>query len=180
MRTWRQESTSIPSRLVSILILSMVRLSTPVARMREVSAHEDGNVADQDIAAELQRDGLISHALVGSLREAFAIDRPWPRIAMSCRLFAPDQTVVKIGVAEILVLVPLLLAVFDRIVDVRIVRGVKRGALLEKQRDVALQMDRSGQISSRRKIHCAARPHRGFDRPIDGAVARALPSLAAP
>jgi hypothetical protein len=33
MRTLRQESISMPSRLVSIFRLSMVRLSTPVARM---------------------------------------------------------------------------------------------------------------------------------------------------
>src|SRR5438477_1564035 len=33
MRTLRQQSTSIASRLVSIFRLSMVRLSTPVARM---------------------------------------------------------------------------------------------------------------------------------------------------
>src|ERR1700688_3849728 len=33
MRTLRQQSTSMPSRLVSIFRLSMVRLSTPVARI---------------------------------------------------------------------------------------------------------------------------------------------------
>ena len=33
MRTLRQLSMSMPSRLVSILMLSMVRLSTPVTRM---------------------------------------------------------------------------------------------------------------------------------------------------
>ena len=33
MRTLRQESTSIPSRLVSIMMLSIVKLSTPVARI---------------------------------------------------------------------------------------------------------------------------------------------------
>ncbi len=62
----------------------------------------------------------------------------------------------EVGVAEILVFIPLLLAGFNRIVDIRIIGGLNSCALLQVKRDVALEVNGTGKISAGRKINGSA------------------------
>ena len=84
----------------------MVRLSTPVARTPKWPPIENGEIAQGDVAAELERDGLVAAAppLAG---QRFARDAPAAGDGDVFEVLAPDQAVVKVAVAEILELVPL-------------------------------------------------------------------------
>ena len=61
-RTLRQQSMSMPSRLVSIFRLSMVRLSTPVARMPKWPPCRIEKSRSSHVAAVLQADGFVADA----------------------------------------------------------------------------------------------------------------------
>ena len=111
MRTLRQQSTSMPSRLVSIFRLSMVRLSTPVARMpkwppckiemsRRVTLRQFFRLIDLLPTPAASTRSPISAA------QAFAPDQSLAFDGNVLEVFAPDQAVVPVAVAEILKFVP--------------------------------------------------------------------------
>ena len=59
----------------------MVKLSTPVSEDAEVSALEDGEVAEDDVAAVLEGDGLVADAgLLGGVSGVVAACSSWPRL----------------------------------------------------------------------------------------------------
>ena len=61
-RTLRQQSMSMPSRSVSILRLSMVRLSTPVSSMPKWPPLRMEKSRSDDVAAVLEGDRLVADA----------------------------------------------------------------------------------------------------------------------
>ena len=88
------------SRLVSIFRLSMLRLSTPVARIAKASAVQNRNVPQGHVAAVLEADGFVAdpggqHEVVISTAEALAPDQPlafdgnifqfFPQIRLLCQ-----------------------------------------------------------------------------------------------
>ena len=109
---------------------------------------------------------------------------PWPRLSPLPQMrpvaddgdvfdaFAPDQAVVEMAVAEILVLVPLV-GLGQIVSAARRPSGGSAAMMVapgvEVQRDVALQMDGIAQIIAGREMHRpAARRRRGVDGLVDG------------
>src|ERR1035437_6461532 len=109
-------------------------------------AMQDGEIAQQHVMAVLEADRLVAHARrLGALAPAQP-SAPDPSVTENgnvAKSFAPDQAVVEVAVAEILVLVP-----FVRLVQVEPAAGARRGRvgrndgrpLTEGQRDGALQL----------------------------------------
>ncbi len=181
-RTLRQQSISIPSRSVSIFRLSMVRLSTPVARMPKWPALQDGEVAQNHIVAVLEGDGLIAHAgslgprsLAAAPAETLAPNRSRAQDCEVPESFAPHQAIVPVIVSIVLVILP-------RCVGLG---GVVAGAaghpsfghcsgeycrpLVQIKRDLTLQMDGIAGIDTWRKADCSSsRGAGGFDRFVNG------------
>ena len=162
MRTLRQQSTSMPSRLVSIFKLSIVKLSIARGQNAEMPAMQDGEIAQQHVMAVLEADRLVAHArrlraLAPAQRSA--PDAPVAQNGDVAKPFAPDQAVVEVAVAEILVLVP-----FVRLGHVEPAAGALRGRVgrndgrpcIQVQRDVALQMDGIAQVIAGREHHRSA------------------------
>ena len=92
---FRQLSTSMPSRFVSIVTLSIVSKSAAGRNDRKMPAMEQRHIANQHLIAKFQRDGLVStpiDPLLTSLsRDVIppAVNRPQPRDAdIPCR-FSP-------------------------------------------------------------------------------------------
>src|SRR5579884_87007 len=119
---------------------------------REMPAHQHGDVANRYVPAKLQGDRLVANALVGGPGETLAVNQPWPYDRDVFEFFPPDQAVVEIGMTEVLELGPLFLALFDRIVDFRIRRGLQGRPLAQKQCNVAPQVDRTGNVGSGREV----------------------------
>ena len=130
----------------------------------EVPAVQDRDVAQGHVAAILQADGFVAHS-VGefevtiSAAQALAPDQPLALDGNILQVFAPDQAVVPVAVAKILKFVPGV--GLGRIVAAARARGRRVGshdgrARVEKQSDVALQVDGVAEIISRREAHDAA------------------------
>ena len=161
----------------------MVRLSTPVARMREVPAVQNRDVAQSYVVAILQADGFVAHAggqfdVVISAAQALAPDQSLALDGNILQVFAPDQAVVPVAVAKILKFVPGI--GLGRIVAAARARGRRVGShdgrtRVEQQSDVALQVDGIAEIISRREAHdtAACRGCR-VDRFIDGGRVQSL------
>ena len=114
-RTLRQQSMSMPSRLVSILRLSMVRLSTPVARMPNHPPCRMEKSLRMTLRQFLSAMALLPTPGAVVLGSAFSL---WPRLrplpqirpgaedAEVVDVFAPDEAVVPVIVAVVLIGLP--------------------------------------------------------------------------
>ena len=121
----------------------------------EPSALEDGEVAKDDVAAVLERDGLVADAgsggvgqrlLVVAAAETFAPDEAGAEDAEVVDVLAPDEAVVPVIVAVVLIGLPRALRLGSVVAAageafVRCGRGENGGALLKEESDVALEMD---------------------------------------
>ena len=70
---------------------------------------QKGNVANRDVAAILQADGFVAHARAGfasAARQPLAPDQAGTQDRYIVQPFAPNQSVVPMAVAEVLILVP--------------------------------------------------------------------------
>ena len=176
--TLRQQSMSMPSRLVSIFRLSMVKLSTPVARMpkcppcrieksRSVTLRQFFRLMDL-----LPTPGSSAcRSRPGAFAQAFAPDQSRAEDGDVVQILAPDQAVVQVAVAVVLILVPLV--GLGRIVAVpapdpaTVDRRPTAGAFAQVQRDIALEADRMAQVASGGKYHTASA---GICCRVDGLV----------
>ena len=127
-----------------------------------MAAVQDGEIAQHDVAAVLEGDGLVADAGSGGVGQkcftmaaakAFAPDQAGAEDGEVVDVFAPDQAVVPVIVAEVLVGFPGALRLGKVISSggQAIVwggRGEDGGALLKKERDVALEMDRVAQVDA--------------------------------
>ncbi len=83
---------------------------------REMAAMQNREIAQRDVAAIFQADGLVADARIfrfwcrgaGALAESLAPDQSRPGDRDVFDSFAPDQTVVPVAVAVILIFVPLI------------------------------------------------------------------------
>src|SRR5208283_5044156 len=80
----------------------------------EVSALENAEVAKNDVAAILETDGLVANVRVfgaqsrpGAFRKSLAIEEAGTENADVLETLAPDQAVVKVAVAVVLIFVEL-------------------------------------------------------------------------
>ena len=171
-----------------------------------MAAVKDRHVSDQHIFTKLKRDGLVAeaHRAVFYLRaETSQAVRPGMRIAAHLvkysvpanqlnaadhavagdenvrEIFAPDEAVVKITMAAVLIRIvrrPRL----GEIIGLEILRcGQDRRARVNNQMDVALEMNRAAQISSRRNQNRSAPGSgSGLNGPVDGGAVKMLPVAA--
>ena len=168
---------------------------------RKMAAVENRDVPDQNIFAELQRDGFIAQAhrhhvigikVGGDTRVTLAIGAPFLQVAAHAiqdtvrahetaavdgavagdenirQIFAPNQTVVKIAMAAVLKTAECVRLRF--VIGVHVLRRTENGrAGVNKQMNVALQMNRAAQISSGGNQNgAAAGIRRGVDGFVDG------------
>ena len=109
-----------------------------------MSAIEDGEIAQRDIAGEFEGDGLVGAAI--SAGQSLAADQSAANDGNIFKTLAPDEAVVKVAVAEILELFKLI--GLGGVVSCRVGGCFDARAVLELQRDVAAQANRSGQVGS--------------------------------
>src|SRR5262249_41440121 len=111
----------------------------------------------RDVAAELQRNRLVALALrrAAIAKQAAAPNPPWPENRNIFEALTPDQTVTPVAVAEILINEIAESIRFKVVVaalpGLRLIGGDDRGALIEEQRDVALEANRVAKIVAGRK-----------------------------
>src|SRR6202012_1182521 len=128
---------------------------------RHAAAVEGRDVADDDVAAELQRDRLVAFPGIGFpavADPACTVDPTRAADGDVMQVLTPDQTVVPVAVRVVLV----------RIARSRLGRvvalsesgrgGEQRGARREVQSEVALQADRVAGVRAGREVDGAARP----------------------
>jgi hypothetical protein len=89
--TLRQASKSSPSRLVSILTLSTVILSTPVARIAQLPPQRREKSRRVTLRDSLQGDGLVAHAAAAKPDERLAADQAASHDGYIGRARPPDQ-----------------------------------------------------------------------------------------
>ena len=149
----------------------------------EVAAAIDGDVADGDLSAELQDDGLVARAdaaalhlagLLGVLlRQALAVNHPVTGNRDVRLTFGPDERVVEVGVAAVLIFgeVERLRFVVEPPFRRKLFRvdGKNLCSGREMQVDVRLQADASAKVSACGQQHLSAAVlHSGLYRGIDG------------
>ena len=167
--TLRQQSMSMPSRLVSICSLSISRLSTPVssiAKCPPASIEKSRKVTLRQFfsaIALLPTPGLSASGRLARVAaaEAFAPDAAGAVDADVVQVFAPDQAVAPVIVAEVLILLPWLrraggIVAAGRRAVRRHVGGKDRCPGVEIERHLALQANRITEIRSGREVHRAA------------------------
>ena len=147
----------------------------PRGQNAEMPAMQNREIAQQHVMAILEADGLVAHARrLGALAPAqpSAPDAPVAENGNVAQSFAPDQAVVEVAVAEILVLVP-----FVWLGHVEPAAGSLRGSvgrndgrpLIEVERDVALEMDGVAEVIAGGEQHrTAARRVGRFNGLVDG------------
>jgi hypothetical protein len=106
----------------------MVRLSDTGGEDAEVPAVEDGEIAQGNTTAEFERDGLVSRA-AALADQSLAVDQAGALNGDVVEAFTPDQAVMKVTVAKVLKLVPLI--GLGGIVGGWIGRRLQRGAGFE-------------------------------------------------
>ena len=122
-----------------------------------MARHQYRNIADDNIAAEFQGDGLVADALIRLARQGiFAADDTRPKNRDVLKPLAPDQAVVEVGMAEVLIFIPLLLAGLNGVIGFRIGRGLDGCTLIEIERDVALEVNGTGKICPGGEINRSA------------------------
>ena len=130
-----------------------------------MAAVDDGDVLDQHVAAQLQRDGLVAVQRCGlrgaTTDQTLAVDLPGTGDRHVGQVLAPDQAVVPVAVPEVLERVAG--ARLGRVVPAPVRRcgGQDRGVVREVQFDVALQVDRVAGVGTGREVHGATATVRG-------------------
>src|SRR5579884_1502158 len=138
-------------------------------------AVEDGKISQDDVVAVLQGYRFIpdswifcSGPLARSATQAFSPNETGAQDGKVVNLFADDQAVVPVAMAEILIMIPL---VWFRCVVLTLrtsLAGDDGSSLIEIEGDVVLEMNRVAKIiSSRKKNRTAAGCSRRFDRLVD-------------
>src|SRR5205807_2711089 len=89
-RTFRQQSISMPSRFVSIFTLSIVRLSTPVARIPKCPPDNIEISRIVTLRQSFRAIALLPPVVLASLVKAFPLIRPFPVMATLAR-FSPQN-----------------------------------------------------------------------------------------
>ena len=153
-RTLRQQSMSMPSRLVSIFRLSMVRLSTPVARMPKwppcrIEKSRRRTLWQFFSAMALLPTPGSSACGAGRLAAAqsFAPDQARTEDGDILQAFAPDQAVVPVIVAIVLIGFPGLVR-FGRVVAcTSICSRDRRPGWLRPAKDESVRCSSSGSSS---------------------------------
>src|SRR5581483_7048965 len=117
----------------------------------EPAAVQDRDVADHDIAAELEADRLVTAARGPAViaDETFAPDQAGPEDRNVFEALAPDQAVVPVAVTEVLKFAARRVRL-GRVIGHAFGRGggENRRALINVERDVALQANRDGEVSA--------------------------------
>ena len=149
-----------------------------------MAAAHDGHIADEDIAAELQRNGLVTGADAAALHVAgvfrvvlgqtVAIDGAASGDADVMLTFGPNERVVEIGMAAVLI--------FWATEHLAFIVGFHRGGSSQDARSwrqvkvhVALQTDAAAEIGARGQHHLtAALLGAGIDGTVDGLVVERL------
>ena len=107
-RTLRQQSISMPSRFVSMVRLSMVKLSTPVARIPKCPPCRIAKSRSVTFRQFLRLMALLPTPAVFGARpfgQTFAVNESRPENLNVRKILAPDQTIVPVTMPEILKLV---------------------------------------------------------------------------
>src|SRR5207249_1934781 len=131
----------------------------------EVSAVQNGEVAQCDVPAQLERDGLIGSALAA--REASAVDAAWSGDGGVLDAFAPDEAVVKVAVSVVLEFVPLV--GLGGVVGGGVRGGFECRAGREVESDVAAEVNGAGDPRAGGDLDGAATGCcGGFDGAVDG------------
>jgi hypothetical protein len=165
---WMVESRTTLFSLRNVLDGDAVELH-PVAAVgddREVTGLPERHVGDVDVPAELERQHLVALArrdVLAGLQLAGAVDHALAGEVDVLDVLAPQQRVAEVAVPEVLVLG---VRVGLRRVDAAAGRHDPR-ALLDVDGDVALEVDRAGQVRARRDLDCAVP---GLARRGDGLV----------
>ena len=132
----------------------------------EVAAFKDGEVAEQDVAAVFEGDGLVADAGLGRIGfagvfdpvpaagEAFAPDEAGAGDGDVVEAFAPEQGVVPVVMAVVLIGLPGALR-FGEVVGAGggdafhgAGRGEQDGTVIEMEADIALEMDGVGEVDA--------------------------------
>ena len=113
MRTLRQQSMSMPSRLVSMREVVDREVVDAGGEDAEVAALEDGKIAQEYAAAILQGNGLVADpgvlrfgARTVAFTEALAVDQARADDGNIVQVLAPEERVVPVVMAVVLVGVP--------------------------------------------------------------------------
>ena len=143
---------------------------------RKMSAVKNRDVADEHIAAKFQREGLVAETNrrrgVGDRRiemieadhlienlvsanQTATVDRAVAADENVRQIFAPNQAVMKIAMSAVLITTKRIW--LGLVIKIHVLRRAQnRCARVNQQMDVALEMNRAAQISSRRHEHRAA------------------------
>ena len=117
----------------------------------EMTAVQNGEIPQRDVAAILQADGLVGYSWILRLQsraraftQALAPDEPRSEDSDVVKILAPDQAVAPVAVAVVLILPPLVR--FRWIVSAtsswrRWIGGHQRSPFSQVQRDIALEVD---------------------------------------
>ena len=183
-RTLRQQSMSMPSRLVSIFRLSMVRLSTPVARMPNHPPCRMEKSLRSTLRQFLSAMALLPTPLCQSVGQRRPFRRhprlnplpqisPGPKMPKSVRCSRPRSASCASGCARSPGRAPTRPAARPRHIRRHAVPGVGAArmlrAMVQVERHLALQPDRVAQVDAGREDHRAAasrcrRVNRAIDR----------------
>jgi len=142
----------------------------------EVAAMQDGEIAQGDVVAIFQADGFIADAggerrVAGAAAETFAPDQSVAQDGKIVDVFAPDEAVVPVAVAEVLISIPGI--GLGGIVAAGAgswgIGGEDGRARTEKKIHVAAQVDGETEIRTARKDdRASAGSRRGVNRPVNG------------
>ena len=126
----------------------------------EVAALEEGEIAEEDVAAAPEGDALVAGARrhAGRAHEAFAENPAGPDDRDVLEIQSGDEAVAPVAVAEVRELLGFRRDFgLGRIEGETLVgRGFQDGAGPERERDPALEPDRNREISAGREVHDAA------------------------
>ena len=120
----------------------------------EVSAAVNGDVANEHVAAEFEGNGLVARSDASSLHiarslgvlagEPFAINASSTRDAHVLEVLAPNEGIVEIGVASVLVFREV--DFLGRVVGTLVGRGNDSGSCVDVEIDVALHVDGAAEV----------------------------------
>src|SRR5205814_6734117 len=135
-----------------------------VARVRVAEGRRLGVDASERLVLRVRA------RLVAAAHKPLAPDEAGAEYRDVLDTIAPDEAVVPVAVAEVLILVPLVrLRQIVLAVAVARVCGEYGRALVEVERDVALEPNREGAVRARGEAHgAAARVGGGVNRAVDG------------
>ena len=143
----------------------------------EVSATIDGDVANKYVATEFEGNRLVACANTSSLHvacslgvlagETFAIDASTTCDADVFEVLAPDERIMEIGVASVLVFREI--ERLGRVVGFAVAGGNDGGSCIDVEIDIALHVDGTAEVVARRQEDGSTSCFMGFlDGGIDG------------